>query len=607
MCQTAENSSAPTPRKEGLLLPRDERQGGEAGRHVIMPVQSAVQSTTRPENVYERLDSSIPSLVQRLFPTQSCALHYLVGLLAHAHVKQYALPTISRETEGDVAIVCVKDYQELRRLLRLAYETAHMYTLIFEALGLLKVQRCKGQLNLVIPLRPYHPPTELLSKLGQLREHYRSHRPHVGRLVETVIERLGDLERDEMQQLHGAQDAFSAELVDLIEQALAAEGVQGETRQIAQRIAANTLHHFLVEKGQTTSTMVKAVRKNLPAQAQEDSVREARSHEGSPSIPLNREEKGVPMHQARRNLHVQDARIDSLRDESIPLARRAQEKGRFRDEDLLAACQGEAVTARTPRSAHAFVTSNLPASVDSAQPFPLRIGNGQKYYNKSLVSDSVPDSHRSKEERKRPASQPFPLSGILAQTTKLAMFIEGDAKNERAYIKLIKNHPEQRRLAALIATLIRKHYPQGKGPLDRPGGYFTRRCQEYEETGIPDEFSELMTCCDQMPYRELEEEVKRAFQHLASITHRSLSRSTESSLFKPKRGPVMDQATAEALARRIPLEDPYVQVRGVSRAQEGSYVVEVFIDPVEYRFGSIEDWEAYHAQMQELEQEGETR
>ncbi len=69
----------------------------------------------------------------------------------------------------------------------------------------------------------------------------------------------------------------------------------------------------------------------------------------------------------------------------------------------------------------------------------------------------------------------------------------------------------------------------------------------------------------------------------------------------------MDQATAEALARRIPLEDPYVQVRGVNRAQEGIYVVEVFIDPVEYRFGSIEDWEAYHAQMQELEQEGETR
>lgn len=237
----------------------------------MIPVQSTVQPTTRPkelpsrsENVYERLDSSIPSLVQRLFPTQSCALHYLVGLLAHAHVKQYALPTISRETEGDVAIVCVKDYQELRRLLRLAYETAHMYTLIFEALGLLKVEKCKGQLKLVIPLRPYHPPTELLSKLGQLREHYRSHRPHVGRLVETVIERLGDLERDEMQQLHRAQDAFSAELVDLIEQALAAEGVQGDTRQIAQRIAATTLHHFLVERGQTTSTMVKGVTKRLP-------------------------------------------------------------------------------------------------------------------------------------------------------------------------------------------------------------------------------------------------------------------------------------------------------------------------------------------------------
>jgi hypothetical protein len=282
-----------------------------------------------------------------------------------------------------------------------------------------------------------------------------------------------------MQQLHGAQDTFSAELVDVIQQALAAEGVQGDTRQIAQRIAANTLHHFLVERGQTTSTMVKGVRKNLPLQDQQDSVREALPREEYAPVERNRQEKGVPLHLVQRNLPLYPARLDSQREESSR--------------------------------------------------------------------------------------------------------------------------------AALIATLIRKHFPQGKRPLERPGGYFTRRCQEYEETGIPVEFAELVTQCAQMSYSELEEVVKRTYQHLASMAQRSFSRPTESSLFKPKRGHFMDQATAEALARRIPLEDPYVQVRGVNRAQEGIYVVEVFIDPVEYRFGSIEDWEAYHAQMQELEQEGETR
>ena len=580
----------------------------------MIPVQSTVQPITRlkdlpspGKNVYERLDSSIPYLVQRLFPKQSCALHYLVGLLAHAHAKQYALPDISRETEGDIAIVSVKDYQELRRLLRLAYETAHMYTLIFEALGLLKVQKCKGQLNLVIPLHSYHPPTGLLSKLGQLREHYRSHRPHVGRLVETVIERLGDLERDEMQQLHGAQDAFSAELVDLIQQALSAEGVQGDTRQIAQCIAAKTMRHFQVERGQTTSTMVKGVRKNLPLQDQKDCGREALSREESAPVELNRQEKGVAMHLVRRNLLINPARLDSQREEST-LAESVQEAGRFRDENLSASCQAEAVAVHTCRPAHARATSNLSAGVDSAKPLPLRIDNGKKNNNKRSATDSVIVIDSPAQIEKSTAivsSAPSSQSEIPVQAAKLALFVEGMDNNLGAYINLIKNHPEQRRRAALIATLIRKHYPQGKRPLDRPGGYLTACCKEYAKAGIPNEFAELVTQCIHLSYSELEEVVKRTYQHLASMSQCSPSGSTETSLFKPKKGPAMDKDAAETLARRIPQEDSYVQVKGVWEVCHGegkAYVVGVMIPPLAYVFSSSQDWEDYHAHMQTIDE-----
>jgi hypothetical protein len=64
----------------------------------------------------------------------------------------------------------------------------------------------------------------------------------------------------------------------------------------------------------------------------------------------------------------------------------------------------------------------------------------------------------------------------------------------------------------------------------------------------------------------------------------------------------MSKARAEVLARRIPLEDSSVQVRGLYE-EDGIYAVRVYIAPVEYLFASIEDWEYYHAQMQLLEQE----
>jgi len=72
---------------------------------------------------------------------------------------------------------------------------------------------------------------------------------------------------------------------------------------------------------------------------------------------------------------------------------------------------------------------------------------------------------------------------------------------------------------------------------------------------------------------------------------------------RSRQGKPMDEGMATKLAGRIAAEDPYVQVKGICKVQDGTYAVKVYIDPVEYYYCSIEEWETYHAEMQALEQE----
>jgi hypothetical protein len=53
----------------------------------------------------------------------------------------------------------------------------------------------------------------------------------------------------------------------------------------------------------------------------------------------------------------------------------------------------------------------------------------------------------------------------------------------------------------------------------------------------------------------------------------------------------------------VAAEDPYVQIKGACKMPDGTYAVKVIIDPVEYYFRSVEDWEIYSTEMQALDQE----
>jgi hypothetical protein len=261
-----------------------------------------------------------------------------------------------------------------------------------------------------------------------------------------------------------------------------------------------------------------------------------------------------------------------------------------------------------PQAAPELASMNLPLKVDSGVPLLNgngRNGNGEKNIHNiypSVDTDSVPVKMVSLSEEKRPRS-PRPRqsahTSLINQAKALAKLVEGNEENVGAYIALIQQYDPRTLRAAVIATLLRKHWPQGRGILRKPGGYYTRRVQQFQHT-IPEPILSLLQTYELASYEEIDAAL--GAQARMQAARRESATSARQGTIRPKRGAPMCQATAEMLARRIPQEDSSVQVRGLYE-EDGIYAVRVYIAPVEHLFASIEDWGCYHAQMQLLEQE----
>jgi len=533
---------------------------------------------------YGQLDPSISRAVQALFPARSSAQQFLKAFLAYASVES-ALPD---DESAAFATIRVKGYKELSQLLRLAYETTHMYTLVYRVIGLLFVEKQEGELTLRVPLGPYFPPDDLLKVLDDLTEQYRDHRPKVRRMLKNVTGRLQGLLKDSARSERSNQQSVSLELIDCIQQALSSVGIRENNQQIAGCIAAKIAHFIPKERKQTICLMAKDGGENLPQENQGDFEPNALPNEESAAhLPRRR---GNAKH-IQQNLPEAPSRVDSHSDTDLPLV------------DSVVADDSPVVF---PSDASPG-DENLLQRVDSLIAMSV-IGNG--IGNKNYKYMSLPDSvivPPVADERRMPrvdSSLPHPV--VVSQARQLALFVEGDERKDRgAFIKLIKNFSPRVRIAALLATMVRKHYPQGMGALRKPGGYYTQRCKEFQAYGVPNELVGLIGRCIDLPYCEVEGIVKASFRHLESRNRGLHHENDETEAIKPKRGIPMDKTTADALAVRISQEGPYAQVKGVQdvRHAEGiAYVVQVTIGRVDWDFASVEDWEYHHAQVQSLDE-----
>ena len=563
-------------------------------------IEAAQFPAVEDGTAYKQLPS-ILRFVQIVFPAHSRALRYLVGLLTLAQVEQVELSTIYGEVRGDAATVYAKGYEDLRQRLHLAYDTTHKYTLIFEALGLVFTQKLEGQLMLIIPLHSYHPPAGALDTVKQLRERYRSHRPKLGKLLKSVIERLQVMLESDVQQLPVNQTAIPSELVDTIQQALSDPIAQENSRQMALHIAASIAHFLPAERVQASLPVAKREDSPPPLKDQEDSEEGIQQLEESTVLQPQRQKS---VKQVRQNLPNDHPRVDSVSCESTP----RHSVGRFLHADALKrSAQDTIITPADLPAAAISAPTNLPVMVDSPAGKPSNgngIGNNKNISIRSLP-DSITDPSANNQQAMMPVDSPLPHPIVVSQARELAIFLEGkaDEGNLGGYITLIRGYPPPIRMAALIATLERKHYPQGKGLLKKPGGYFTRCCQEYLPKSIPDRFADLVARCIHRPYDEVEAIVKTSLRPPGSRNRHSSREADESTPLKPIRGTHMDKATADALAIRISKEAHYAHVKGlrkVTHAEGAAYIVEVTIGPKDCVFASFQEWEHHHAQVQAL-------
>jgi hypothetical protein len=601
---------------------------------------------------YERVDPATCRLIHALFPPHTCGFFFFLGLLANAVAKQYVLPGLPEGTRGDAAIVNVTNgYAGLSRRLRLSYDTTHMYLLIYRALGLLYMEKQGKQTTIIIPLAAYQPPARLAEILGQLKEHYRARRPRVRRLIDNVVERMALLlQAVRQREAPGQLPPLQLELLARVQRVLRAQGVADRGGHIAMSIVTEAM--ILVASQAEDAVSSQGVQAYLPrlyrgggsactalpqvsTPAEERQVAENLPglvpDEGDEESTASRAvaQGGAPGRFGAENLSTRWGGGTYKPGRTLAVAAYSTIPDRFLaanlpidqqiEEEAGAACTGhggfdignlpmsqqvvEPVGA-TPKVAAA----NLPERVDSSRILPFNgngIGREKKEKN---TPESLPDPvpvppATSFDEVPSQSGDPLPSadSPVRQQALALARLIEGKEENVGAYVVLLRAHDAHTLKAAVISTLQRKHFPQGKGVLRKPGGFFTRRVQQFQNA-IPEQVMAQVQIYAEASYESIDAAL--ATQARERALNRQAPAAASGRLCQPKRGTPMDEATAETLARRIALEDPHVQVRGVSQGQGGAYAVEVYIDPVEYHFCSIRDWEAYHAQMQELEREG---
>ncbi len=283
------------------------------------------------------------------------------------------------------------------------------------------------------------------------------------------------------------------------------------------------------------------------------------------------------------------------------------------------ASRSSAEAKSSPRGMAQSAGRNLTYGWRTVDATPLGSDNGIGSTNINTITDGMTDPVIGAQEvcagrspKGSIARQPESWPGVKNQARALADCIEGHSTNLGAYIKLVRECDAQTILAAVVATLMRKHFPAGRGPLRRPGGYFTRRCQEFRDGRIPAEVAAWVERCGHLSYLEIDGVLEAASRLRPRIDDFTPGQSTmpdeiPTPIYPPGQGGWMNRSEAEELVERVSSEDPTVGIKQIQRVYLDvgeAHVVEVVIDCLPYAFSSVRDWEDYRSRLNSIEETG---
>jgi hypothetical protein len=550
-----------------------------------------------------------------LFPPERTAWKaFLAGLLRHATIESSRAwgHVISRPEAGDVAVVSSTGVKDLSKKLGLAYATTHLYYTIFKAIGLLLEVRGQNRASIILfPLFPYYLPANVLTQLALVKARTKDKQVH--HLVEGILlhrSRLARREPGKQQESPcSVQQEATLQQIQTLQQLLLSEGVADQDGRIATRIIAEM--RSFANGNVVNSLMTDIIEEEQQQQrAHRDAHAEEAIYAESTKDFLSSAEQDTRLD--TRQPHMADVphsissalATDRSQDSQHGLTQEhnqrqlASRTGDMTQTDTLLATN--LLTAETSQDSSSHV------SINGIGHFLSGI------YTDSDPNDIFPTGQNSYTVTKTPSpTHILSTRNLRGLATALAWIVEGKTENVGAFVTLLKQYDPQVLLAAVIATLARKHAPCGMRPLDRPGGFCTKRCKEYQQTGIPDEIMAFMDSHQLLTYQEIDHLLYQQAQEQKirnkRVPYTALLKGTADDrqhLPPPNRGTWMNRQIAEALALRIPQEAPDAKIVGVRDIQQGLNrvsVVDVQIAGALWPITSQEDWLDYIATICQLE------
>ncbi len=439
----------------------------------------------------QKVDSSVLQVIKLLFPEHTRGQLFFVEFLKRAAREQSVIPDLEKNT----VFINTQSIATLGHELGLSNDTTQKYVKLYTALGLLRKQKFLDRLAFVMSLGIYSPPETLEANLDALIAKSRSklramaqdvkHRCQVyGLIGQELTQKLMLLQM--LLQPNGKVSKRTLErrmaealyLTKTIIPNTTAGGLPHTQSQVdsSRYLSVGTSDNDAKTNGIAESTQLTNLAQKLLRQASQQDELELEHDRESTQLAVQNRQSAISSLPVVN--HSVDAQLLGLRKgdtESLL----CQDQQRFAKNN---------VAVRLPSLTHQIV------SIEPLQPdesFQIkRLGRLSNTVPASNISESAVRVDSDKAPRNVNVNNiyQFLITYTLREPRRVAEFLaeqlEHDQRVYPKYQKLLSRAEGQPRdphvlAAAFICTMVRL-YRDRWNISNRPGGFFTKRCREYD-------------------------------------------------------------------------------------------------------------------------------
>lgn len=523
------------------------------GTHVSsVPVQGESGDGESTGLGWEGVDRSTLQLIANLFPAQTCGRAFFARFFARAAVEKSVIPDVTKDT----VYICTQSIASLGEELGLSNDTTQKYVKLYTALGLLRKQKFMDKLTFLLFVGIYHPPQTLESNLDFLIQKSRPRLHDMAVDVKARCQIYGLISQDLVSSLEQLQALLHVEKgtsrCTLEQRLVQAQYITSKVLKVVLR------SHLSAEAPLTDGTSRRKENtplENLPKegdvgddthhQENQESTRQNLLKAGKQvDSPPCRQDRESPQSTSLERFSEEDLsprlpgsilRVDSVQTVQDGESPQYGTSSRFEEKHGSAGLAGSLSWADSGQheQERESTREGEPGRFSKdcvSSRLPQRAGGGdsdQGDQHAHLAESTQEGIAGRREDDHLRSNLPNLLHRVdsggvlrnvyvdsiykfistytLREPQRVAEFLaeqlEGDRRVYPKYQKLFHVQERQARdphvlAAAFVCTMVRWHRDQWNIS-NRPGGFFTKRCREYD-TEVPQEVEEWITSYGQL-------------------------------------------------------------------------------------------------------------